>query len=84
MINIICIPQEDEIEELPVDKKNEKDTDSIQSIPIQTTDDNKKSTNVKETNKPTKNSDRDSDSSIEISGKLHFCCVHSKIGNGFF
>ena len=61
---------------LPVEKEKEKDTDSIQSIPIQTTDENKKSSIEKNVNKSTKNSDRDSDSSIEISGTLLFSSVY--------
>ena len=61
---------------LPVEKEKEKDTDSIQSIPIQTTDENKKSSIEKDVNKSTKNSDRDSDSSIEISGTLLFSSVY--------
>ena len=61
---------------LPVEKDKEKDTDSIQSIPIQTTDENKKSSIEKDVNKSTKNSDRDSDSSIEISGTLLFSSVY--------
>jgi len=63
----IASSDSDEIEVLPVEKEKEKDTDSIQSIPIQTTDENKKSSIEKDVNKSTKNSDRDSDSSIEIS-----------------